>query len=170
MQFGPKIALIEKGNALETIRLNGDRSVSNWPAAVKANAIADGIVISTDGTATTFSSLGLQTARFLGSNVVSASSDLGMVFKSDGTAQVYSIDGYNALFQNSPLTDQVKDVVAGAGEPVTKHYYFLKRDGKVERWTWNDQRQSDGRAHSLQFSSVLPTRNVMAIKSMIGSP
>jgi hypothetical protein len=159
LQFGPKLALIRKGNAVETIRLNADRSVSNWPTAVKASGIANGIVISPDGSA--FEASG----RKLGTGITGASSDLGMLLKSDGTTQVSDIIGYHAMFQRLPATDQLKDVVAGAGEFASNQYFFLKRNGKVERWAWND----GDPASSLQLAKVLPVQNVVEVHYMYGS-
>jgi alpha-tubulin suppressor-like RCC1 family protein len=164
MQFPPRLALIDKGTAIETIRLNSDRSVFNWPAAVKANAIADGIIFTTDGHART-------PEGDLGAGIVSASAKLAMVFKNDGTARIFDISYYNALFQSVPLLDQLKDVVAGDGDPPQMRYYFLKRNGKVEQWTWNDPRKPVDKVGQLplQLSRELPVDNVVEIKSMIGS-
>jgi hypothetical protein len=172
MQFSPRVALIEKpGNIIETIRLNTDRSVANWPARVKANSIAHGIVIAADGTAATLSNDGLRAQRAYCPNcvVLNAAPDLGMMFTADGKAIVYGVEWYNALFQNVPITDQVRDAVAGAGETVARRFYFLKRNGQIERWTWNDLRNPNGTPHPLEFVKVLPVDTVVALSSMIGS-
>ncbi len=168
LQFGPKLGLLERGGALETMRLNADRSVTNWPAAVKANAIANGIVMAAGGTAATLGRDGLRAVRCPNCSVAAAAPDLGMMITTDGRAFVYNVEAYNALFQNSPRTDAVRDVVAGAGEPATKQFYFLKRDGRVERWVWNELRGADGNPHSLEFYYTLPVEDVVEISAMIG--
>jgi hypothetical protein len=167
MQFAPKLALKMAGNPQAPkapIILRADRSVAGWPGNVKANAIDNLIVVTSEGGLLRLNDNGTGAETWLpsGSNVVGVSEELGFAFKSDGSAQPYDAPLYNGLSLPIPDATPLVNAVAGAGELVSNRYYFLKRDGTVERWTLSASQPPN----NFSKSSTLQTRDVVDLKSM----
>jgi len=176
LQFGPKLALKETADPrapYATIQLTADRSVVGWPGSVKASAIANATVVTSTGGVVQLNKDGTTwTALPSGSNVVGVSSELGIAFKSDGSAQIYGFDAWNGLGLPIPDTSKLVNAIAGAGGLDSNTFYFLKRDGTVERWALTQPyRKDDGSQppDNLHSTKVLQTKNVIDIKYMIGS-
>ena len=170
LQFGPKLAIKELGNTLATFRLNEDRSVSDWPVSVKANAIENGTVLSTDGSVTqVYSSGQMDTIRPRGSDVIRMASDIGFLFKGNGAAEVEA-QVYNGFGIPIPDPKPLQDVVAGAGDMSKNAYFFLKRNGTVELWALSEtDRQRPQPVNNFHLVGALQTGNVVDLRSMIGS-